>query len=58
MDYTNIAKHRCMDYLSHEINLKSIVLFNTFLLIPLKNKLQLRQGFKLFKDSKRHQYYI
>jgi hypothetical protein len=41
--------------LIHEKKLKSIVLFNTFLLIPLKGKLQLKQGFKLFK---RTQYYI
>jgi hypothetical protein len=35
--------------LIHERTLKSIALFNTFLLIPLKQKLQLRQGLKLFK---------
>ncbi len=32
--------------LIHEIKLKSIALFNTFLLIPLRWKLQLKQRFK------------
>jgi hypothetical protein len=33
----------------HESKLKSIALFNTFILIPLRQKLQLKQGLKLLK---------
>jgi hypothetical protein len=43
----NIAK------LIHERILKLIALFNTFLLIPLSQKLQLKQGFKLFKRTQK-----
>jgi hypothetical protein len=39
--------------LIHEKKLKSIALFNTFLLIPLRRKLQLKQGLKLFKMTQR-----
>jgi hypothetical protein len=42
----------CMQYLSMK-KLKSITLFNTFLLIPLKWKLQLKQGLKLFKMTQK-----
>jgi hypothetical protein len=35
--------------LIHERKLKSIALFNTFLFIPVRQKLQLKQGLKLFK---------
>jgi hypothetical protein len=42
--------------LIHERKMKSIALFNTFLLIPLK--LLLRQGFKLFKMTKKDIYII
>ncbi len=48
----NIAKHRCMHYI-HERKLKSIALFNTFLLTPLRGKLQLRQGLKLFLKTQK-----
>jgi hypothetical protein len=37
----------------HERKLKSITLFNTFLLIPSKQKLQIRQGLKLFKKTQK-----
>jgi hypothetical protein len=37
----------------HERKLKSIALFNTFLLIHLKQKLQLKQGFKLFQRTQK-----
>jgi hypothetical protein len=33
--------------------MKEIALFNAFLLIPLKQKLQLKQGFKLFKKTQK-----
>jgi len=39
--------------LIHEIKLKSITLFNTFLLILKKLKLQLKQGLNYFKGLKR-----
>jgi hypothetical protein len=39
--------------LIHERKLKSIALFNTFILIPLRRKLQLKQGFKLFKRTQK-----
>jgi len=38
--------------------LKSITLFNRFLLIPLRWKLQLKQGFKLFKKIQKDIYII
>ncbi len=45
--------------LIHERKLKLIALLNTFLLISLRRKLQLGQGFKLFKRTQKgHQYYI
>jgi hypothetical protein len=47
MHYMNIVK------LIHERILKLIALFNTFLLIPLSQKLQLKQGFKLFKRTQK-----
>jgi hypothetical protein len=37
----------------HERKLKSIALFNTFLLIHLKQILQLKQGFKLFQKTQK-----
>jgi hypothetical protein len=43
-----IVKHRCMHYLSMKENWSQyIALFNTFFFIPLRWKLQLRQGLKL-----------
>jgi hypothetical protein len=39
--------------LIHERKLKSIALFITFLLIPLRQKLQLRQRLKLFKRTQK-----
>jgi hypothetical protein len=54
MHYMNIAKHRCMNYSSLKKSKHNFyALFNTFLLIPLRQKLQLRQGFKLFKMTKK-----
>jgi hypothetical protein len=38
----------------HELFLKLIALFNTFILIPLRWKLQLKQGLKLFKRTQKH----
>jgi hypothetical protein len=35
--------------LIHERKLKSIAFFNTFIMTPLKQKIQLKQGLKLFK---------
>ncbi len=49
----NIAKHGCIHYLSMKRKLKSIALFNTFLLILLRRKLQLKQGAKLFKKTQK-----
>jgi hypothetical protein len=37
----------------HERKLKSITLFNTFFFIPLKQKLQLKQGLKFFKRTQK-----
>jgi len=37
----------------HERELKSITLFNTFLFIPLRQKLQLKQGLELFKRTQK-----
>jgi hypothetical protein len=56
MHYMNIAKHRYTHYLS--MKLKSIALFNKFLLILLKWKLQLKQGLKLFKITQKDIYII
>jgi hypothetical protein len=44
--------------LMHENNLKSIALFNTFILIPLRWKLQLKQRLKLFKMTQKDKYII
>jgi hypothetical protein len=44
--------------LIHEKKLKSIALFNTFILIPLRWKLQLKQGFQLFKRTQKDRYII
>jgi hypothetical protein len=44
--------------LIHERKLKSIALFNIFLLIPLRWELQLRQGLKLFKKTQKDIYII
>jgi hypothetical protein len=44
--------------LIHERKLKSIALFNTFILIPLRWKLQLKQVFKLFKRIQKDRYII
>ncbi len=49
MHYLNIAKHRCI----HERKLKLIAFFNTFLFIPLRWKLQLKQRFNYLKGLKR-----
>jgi hypothetical protein len=42
----------------HERELKSLALFYTFLLIPLKWKLQLRKKFKLFKKIQKYIYIV
>jgi len=58
MHYMNISKHKCtLNYLSmKEIGL--FALFNTFLLIPLKWRLQLKQELKLFKRIQNNIYII
>jgi hypothetical protein len=44
--------------LIHERKLNSIALFNTFILIPLRWKLQLKQGLKLLKRTQNDKYII
>jgi hypothetical protein len=50
---SNALYEHCQTYMYalfiHERKLKLIALFNTFLFIPLRQKLQLKHGFKLFK---------
>jgi hypothetical protein len=53
----NIAKHMYGLFIHKKI-LKSIALFDTLFLNPLKWKLQLKQGFKLLKKIQKTIYII
>jgi len=59
---SNTLCEHCQTYMYalfiHESKLKSIVLVNTILLILLSWKLQLKQGFKLFKKIQKDIYII
>jgi hypothetical protein len=58
MHYTNITPNIDVCIIYPWKQLKSITFFNTFLLIILRWKLQLRQGFKLVKKIQKDIYII
>jgi len=58
MHYTNITPNIDVCIIYPWKKLKSITFFNTFLLIILRWKLQLRQGFKLVKKIQKDIYII
>jgi hypothetical protein len=53
-----IVKHRWKQFFIHETKLNSIALLNAFLFIPLRWKLQLGKGFKLFEKAQKDVYIV
>jgi hypothetical protein len=53
-----IAKHRWKHCFINETKLNSIVLLDALKKIPLRWKLQLGQGFKLFKKAQKNIYIV